>query len=188
MKKTIFLLLAICMFFLQGILLLPFETNSAEAKESRKYYEDEEDEEDEDAWEQQVIEQYVQPAKDYNADTAAFVARQQELEQQRNQQQQAIEQQALFEQQLYEQRAVIEARQRQLEEQFAAQQRAIEEQNAIAVQETDNLAYSLDTDQDGIEDGSDPHPSEHEAVYAVKDDNKNGISDELESSHAMAWQ
>lgn len=69
------------------------------------------------------------------------------------------------------------------------QVRAIEEQELLAAQQADAyLAQFSDTDQDGIDDTTDPHPGEHEAVYAVSDDNKNGITDELERMYATARQ
>ncbi|MBI5913349.1 hypothetical protein HY839_02815 [Candidatus Azambacteria bacterium] len=171
MKKIMFLLMAVSMIFLQGIISLPFQTSTVQAKEAKKYYEEEEDD---DAWERQAKEQYAPSFEEQSAEDAALLERQQALEQQR-QQQQMIDQQALFEQQLIAQRAAIEARQKQLQEQQAllAAQTGTEQAGAA-------LAYFSDADHDGIDDANDPHPGEHEMIYAIKDDNRNGISDELE--------
>lgn len=163
-----FLSVAVFMLLAQGIMAFPFQAITAQAKESKRYYEEEEDD---DAYEK------------YERDDA----RRQALEQQRQQQEQFIEQQAIFERELFTQRAAIEERQRQLEAQRAAQVRAVEEQELLAAQQADaELALFSDTDQDGIDDTADPHPGEHEAVYAVSDDNKNGITDELERIYATA--
>ena len=177
-----FLSAAVFMLLLQGIMAFPFQVVTAEAKESKKYYEEEEEDDEDERYEKYEEEEYfAQPAG------MPDDARQHALEQQRQRQQYMIEQQALFEQQLLAQRRAIEERQRQLEEQSAAQVRAVEEQELLAAQQADaDLALFSDTDHDGIADAADPHPGEHEAVYAVSDDNKNGISDELEHIHALA--
>lgn len=158
--------MAVFMFFLQGIISLPFHTMSVHAKESKKYYEEEEDD---NAWERQPVAPQTQPSPEVSAYDASVLALQQELEQQRQQQQQLLQQQAV--------------QKKALEE----QQNALSAADASPAGANNNPAY-LDTDHDGIADAVDPHPGENEAIYDVRDENKNGISDEIESTYAAAWR
>ncbi|MBI1754932.1 hypothetical protein HYR65_01460 [Candidatus Azambacteria bacterium] len=145
--------------------------------------------------------QQVQYQQELESQRVALQARQAALENQKQQQQQLLNQQDQVQQQLDAQKAELEKRQQQLTQDAEALGRFADASvntcdtggNPALTsvgQDVEKIdpAFFKDADKDGIPDALDPHPTENEAVYAVKDTNKNGISDDLERVHAVAWR
>ena len=140
---------------------------------------------------QQTVSALDQTQQQLAAQYAALEARRQQLEQQRVQQQQLAEQLANVEKQLSEQRAALEAKAQQLaqlksQQELAAKQLEQEEQRLNGKKQSPvsnaikNSVRKVTTIFTGLNNNAAPTSTRENNVIAVKDENRNGISDILE--------
>lgn len=140
---------------------------------------------------QQTITALDQTQQQLAAQYTALEARRQQLEQQRIEQQQLTEQLANVEKQLNEQRTALEAKAQQLaqrksQQELTAKQLEQEEQQLSGKKQSPvssaikNSVRKVTTIFTGSGTSAAPARTQHNNVIAVKDENRNGISDILE--------